>query len=97
MCLVIFVSEERLDRVIANSRARAKAWWYRHFPRIATWRWGPETPPPQYDEGTSTQKSQIKATTRPDSLTLPNYGGIRKHVGYQAVMDSSQKEMGQDD
>ena len=95
MCLVIFVSEERLDRVIAKSKARGKAWWYRHFPRIAAWRWGPETPPPQYDEGTSTQQHQIKATTRPDSLTL--YGGIHKHVGYQIEVDGSQKEMGQDD
>jgi hypothetical protein len=89
MYLITFVSEERLDRSIE----RGKAWWYRHFPRIAAWRFGPATSPPQYDEETAL----IGATTRPDSQMLPNYGGIRKDVEYLIEIDDSQKEMGQDD
>jgi hypothetical protein len=93
MCLIILVSEERLDR----RAARGRVWWYRHLPRFATWAFGPQTSPPQYYKGTSIQQSQIKATTRPDSPTLPNYGGIRKHVGYQVEIGGSQKDVGQDD
>jgi hypothetical protein len=84
MCLIIVVSKERLDRSIE----RGKAWWYRHFPRIAAWRFGPATLPPQYSEG----RALIGAATRPDPPML----GIRKDVTYQIEI-GSQKEMGQGD
>jgi hypothetical protein len=89
MYLIIFVSEERLNRSIE----RGQAWWYLHFPRIAAWRFGPAAPPLQYDEGAAL----IEAATRPDSPVLPKFGGIRKDVAYQIEIESSQKEMGKDD
>jgi hypothetical protein len=76
MCLVIFISEERLDCLTE----RGKAWWYRHFPRIMAWRFGAATPPPQYNEATT------EDAAKPDSLM---HGGIRKTVAYQIEIDSS--------
>lgn len=80
MCLVIFVNQERFTR----EGARVEAKYRRRFPRLMTWLFGPQAPPPHYDERIPTQQSQIKPVTiRPDSLTLPKYGGLRKHVGDQ--------------
>jgi len=87
MCLIIVVSGERLGRSVE----KGKAWWYRHFPRIAAWRFGPATPPPQYDEGTAL----IGAAAGSNLMMHPSSGGIHKEMTYQVEIDSSQKEVGQ--
>jgi hypothetical protein len=71
MCFIILLTEERLKQ--------AEARWRRRCPRLASWWFGPQGPPPLYDDRTSPLQSQAKPIAkRPDSLTL--YGGYRKRT-----------------
>jgi hypothetical protein len=71
MCFVIVLDEERFKQVVAR--------WRRRCPRLASWWFGPQTPPPQYNESAAPPQSQTKAK-RPDSLTLPAYASYRKQT-----------------
>ena len=81
MCLmIIWVNQERFD----HEAMRIEERYRRRYPRLMTWLLGPQASPPQYDEASLPQPKNAKLITqRPDSLTLPKYCGLRKHVDVQ--------------
>jgi hypothetical protein len=85
MCFIILLDDERFKQVVAR--------WRRRCPRLASWWFGPQDPPPRYDEGTAPPQSQTKPVTkRPDSLTLPAYESYRKHKAGHIVKEVKESE-----
>jgi hypothetical protein len=92
MCLIILISQERLNQ--------SKHRYYDRNPKLMTWLFGPATPPPHYDEANKPQPSQVKPfAERPSSINLPIYGGLRKQADGEVGQEKeliTQGEMVQD-
>ena len=92
MCLIIYVNQEHFK----SAKRRVDAKYRRRYPRLMKWLFGPQAPPPQYGKELSHQIKSVNI--RPDSLLLPKYGGLRKDLKDQILVDEdgSHKMLGQD-